>query len=279
MSLAGPLLSLRGIGKSYGPVRALEGIDLHINAREVLGICGDNGAGKSTLIRILAGAELPSEGTLVINGEPVRFRSPAAALARGIATIYQDLALAPRLSIAQNVFMGGELLRGPAVFGLLDRPRMRREAEMYLDRFGFAGIDMNRPVADLSGGQRQAVALARALRWRARMVIMDEPTAALGVAESRQVLDLIVRLRSEGVTVVLVSHNMDDLVAVTTRVVVMKKGRKAGEAETSRLDAQKLAQAVMSGIVEPPPPPEPFWDDDPDDLASKSWPSPDAPFV
>ena len=262
MALVGPLLQLRGIGKSFGPVRALEGIDLDINRREVLGICGDNGAGKSTLIRILAGAEQPSAGTILINGEPVRFRSPAAALARGIATTYQDLALAPRLSIAQNVFMGGELLRKPEFLGLLDKPRMRDEAAAYLDRFGFGTIDMDRPVADLSGGQRQAVALARALRWRARIVIMDEPTAALGVAESRQVLDLIRRLHAEGVTVILVSHDMDDVVAVTTRVVVLKKGRKAGEIETARIDARQLGEAIMTGIVAPPPAPIPFPDDE-----------------
>ncbi len=262
MALVGPLLQLRGVGKRFGPVRALEGIDLDINRREVLGICGDNGAGKSTLIRILSGAEQPSEGTLVINGEPVRFRSPADALARGIATTYQDLALAPRLSIAQNVFMGGELLRRPEFLGILDKPRMHEEAARTLDRFGFAGIDMDRPVGDLSGGQRQAVALARALRWRARIVIMDEPTAALGVAESRQVLDLIARLRAEGVTIILVSHDMDDVVATTTRIVVLKKGRKAGEMETARADARKLAEAIMTGIVEPPPPPIPFPEDD-----------------
>jgi len=262
MALVGPLLQLRGVGKSFGPVRALEGIDLDINRREVLGICGDNGAGKSTLIRILAGAETPSEGTLLINGEPVRLRSPGDALARGIATTYQDLALAPRLSIAQNVFMGGELLRRPAFLGLLDKRRMRDEAAAYLDRFGFAEIDMDRPVGELSGGQRQAVALARALRWRARIVIMDEPTAALGVAESRQVLDLIRRLHAEGVTVILVSHDMDDVVAATKRVVVLKKGRKVGEIETARVDARKLGEAIMSGFVEPPPPPAPFIDDE-----------------
>jgi len=249
VALVEPLLSLRGIGKSYGPVRALAGVDLDVGAGEVLGICGDNGAGKSTLIRILSGAESPSEGELRLDGVPVRFRSPLDALRRGIATTYQDLALAPRLSIAENLFMGGELLRGPAWLGWLDKGRMRREAAGYLARFGFAGIGMDRPVADLSGGQRQAVALARALRWRARIVIMDEPTAALGVAESRIVLDLIFRLHGEGVTVILVSHDMDDVVAATSRVVVLKKGRKAGEVATARVDARRLGEVIISGDV------------------------------
>ena len=249
MALVEPMLALRGIGKSYGPVRALAGIDLDIAAREVVGICGDNGAGKSTLIRILSGAERPSEGEIRANGKVIAITSPGDALARGIATIYQDLALAPRLSIAQNIFMGAELVRGPRGLGLLDHRRMRDEAAGLLDRFGLGAIDMNRPVSDLSGGQRQAVALARALRAKARIVIMDEPTAALGVAESEEVLELIRRLRAEGVTVLLISHDMEDVMAVTTRVVILKKGRKAGEIETARTSAVQLGEMIMSGVV------------------------------
>ena len=238
-------LELRGIGKSYGAVRALEGVDLAIRQGEVLGLCGDNGAGKSTLVRILSGAETPSAGTLLRDGAAVRFASPADALAQGIATTYQDLALAPRLSIAENVFMGAERLR----FGLLDKKRMRDEAAGYLARFGFGAIAMDRPVSDLSGGQRQAVALARALRWNARIVIMDEPTAALGVAESQVVLDLICHMRAEGVTVILVSHDMEDVIAVTDRVAILKKGRKAGEIATSAVTAASLGAMIMSGVV------------------------------
>ena len=249
MALVDTMLALRGIGKSYGAIHALAGIDLDIAGREVVGICGDNGAGKSTLIRILSGAERPSEGEIRANGQAIAITSPANALARGIATIYQDLALAPRLSIAENIFMGAELLRGPRALGLLDHRRMRDAAATLLDRFGLGAIDMNRPVSDLSGGQRQAVALARALRAKARIVIMDEPTAALGVAESAQVLDLIRRLHDEGVTVLLISHDMEDVMAVTTRVVILKKGRKAGEIGTARTNAIHLGEMIMSGEV------------------------------
>jgi ABC-type sugar transport system ATPase subunit len=247
MALVSPFLQLRGISRHYGAVRALDGVDLDISAGEVLGLCGDNGAGKSTLVRILSGAALPSAGSILLEGAPVRFRSPADALARGIATTYQDLALAPRLSIAQNIFMGGEITRGPSWLGLLDKRAMRREAASWLARFNFAVSDMDRPVSDLSGGQRQAVALARALRWKARLIIMDEPTAALGVAEGRAVLELVRALRRDGVAVLLVSHNMDDLVAVTDRVAILKTGRNAAQFETSGVTAGELAQAIITG--------------------------------
>ena len=247
MALVTPLLQLQGITRHYGAVRALDNVALEIQPGEVLGLCGDNGAGKSTLVRILSGAATPSSGQMLLDGEPVRFRSPADALARGIATTYQDLALAPRLSIAQNIFMGGEYLRRPAWLGWLNKRRMRREAAALLARFSFAVADMDRPVSDLSGGQRQAVALARALRWNARLIIMDEPTAALGVTESRAVLDLIRALRRDGVAVLLVSHNMDDVVSVTDRVTILKAGRNAAHFDMAGVSPAQLAQAIITG--------------------------------
>lgn len=249
MALVEPLLVLRGVSKHYGAVRALEEIDLDVHEGDVIGLCGDNGAGKSTLIRVLSGAVPPTAGMIAFEGDRLWRHTPRESLGAGIATIYQDLALAPRLSIAQNVFMGAELLSSPRMFGLLDRRRMRREARRLLDRFDFAVTDMDRPVSELSGGQRQAVALARALRWQARLVILDEPTAALGVAESQMVLDLIRSLAAQGVTVILVSHNMDDLIAVTRRVVVLKAGRKVGETPTAALTPTTLATAIMTGEV------------------------------
>ena len=244
-----PLLSIRGLRKSYGGVEALKDVDLDVFPGEVLAICGDNGAGKSTLIRIVAGAQPRSGGTIALRGAPVDFRSPDEALARGIATIYQDLALAPRLSIHENVFMGAEMTR-PLIWRLLhvlDKRRMMADARGYLARLGIEIADMRRAVERLSGGQRQAVAIARALRWNADVVIMDEPTAALGVKEAAQVLGLIRRLREEGRTVLLISHNMADVVAVATRVAIFKNGAKVIDRPTAGLDADRLAHMVMVG--------------------------------
>jgi simple sugar transport system ATP-binding protein len=237
------LLSLRGVSKHYGAVEALSGADLDVAAGDVLGICGDNGAGKSTLIRIISGAQEPSAGEMVVRGVAVRFRSPHDAHAAGIATIYQDLALAPRLAIWKNVFLGAELTR----FGLLDKARMRRDAASYMARLGITVADPDKPVENLSGGQRQAVAIARALRLNAELIVMDEPTAALGVKETAQVLDLIRRLKADGKTVILVSHNMADVVAVASRVAIFKSGRKVIDRATNGLDADALAHMVMTG--------------------------------
>jgi ABC-type sugar transport system ATPase subunit len=245
-----PLLALSGVAKSYGGVEALTGVDLDIHAGEVLALCGDNGAGKSTLVKILSGAHAPSAGDIRLEGEAVRFGSPQEALARGIATIYQDLAVAPRLSIAQNVFLGSEPTRpllGLPFLPILDKKRMAAEARGYLARLAIDVADMRTPVERLSGGQRQAVAISRALRWNARVVIMDEPTAALGVKETAQVLDLIRKLHAEGRTVVLVSHSMPDVEAVATRVVILKGGRKAIDRSAAGLAADALAHMVMTG--------------------------------
>lgn len=240
-----PLLSLRGIAMSYGAVTALDGVDLDIAAGEVLAICGDNGAGKSSLVKILAGAQAPSGGAIALDGEPIAFRSPQDALRRGVATIYQDLAVAPRLSIWQNVFLGSELTRPP--FGLLDKRRMAAMSRGFLARLAVEIADMDTPVERLSGGQRQAVAICRALRWDARIIIMDEPTAALGVKETAQVLDLIRRLHAEGRTVILVSHAMQDVAAVADRVVILKSGRKVADRPVAGLAAADLAAMIMRG--------------------------------
>jgi ABC-type sugar transport system ATPase subunit len=241
------LLSLRGIAKRYGAVEALKGVDLDVRAGDVLGICGDNGAGKSTLIRVISGAHEPDGGAMTLDGETVSFRSPHDALARGIATIYQDLALAPRLSIVQNVFMGAERTRSLLGLRVLDKRAMREETAKYLARLNQTIGDVDRPVSELSGGQRQAVAIARALLWNARIIIMDEPTASLGVTETQRVLELIRTLCGQGVTIILISHNMEDVVAVASRVAILKSGRKVLETDTTGLSADDLAHMVMTG--------------------------------
>lgn len=244
MSIA---LSLRQIKKSYGAVEALKGVDLDVPEGKVMAICGDNGAGKSTLIRIISGAQEPSGGEFSLNGQNVVFGSPHDALVQGIATIYQDLALAPRLSIWENIFMGAELVRRAGPFSILDKRRMATDARAYLQRLSVPIEDMDRPVERMSGGQRQAVAIARALRWDARVVIMDEPTAALGVKETALVLNLVRKLREEGRTVILISHNMADVVALADRVAILKNGVKVIERDVAGLDADALAHMVMTG--------------------------------
>jgi ABC-type sugar transport system ATPase subunit len=244
-----PILSLRGVGKRYGAVVAVSQVDLDVAPGELVAICGNNGAGKSSLVKIISGAEDLSSGTLSIRGRQARFSSPHDALEHGVATIYQDLALAPRLSIPANVFMGSELTR-PFVLPfvrILDKQRMAAEARRYLAQLAVCIEDMATPVERLSGGQRQAVAIARALRWKAEIILMDEPTAALGVKESAIVLELIRKLKEDGRTVLLVSHNMRDVAALADRVVIMGGGRKRAEHPVHGLGADDLAHLVMSG--------------------------------
>jgi ABC-type sugar transport system ATPase subunit len=243
------LLDLKNIYKNYGAVQALRGVDLSVYDGDILAICGDNGAGKSTLIKIVSGAEPATSGRVLLEGQEVRFTSPADALARGVATIYQDLALAPRLLVYQNVFMGCELIRPSFIpfIKVLDKKRMRQNTAKYLARLKIEIRDMNLPVSRLSGGQRQAVAISRALHWQARLVIMDEPTAALGVKETAQVLDLIHQIHAQRVTIIIISHNMEDVLAVANRVAILKNGKKIGEVSTAGLRSEDLSHMVASG--------------------------------
>ena len=245
----GELLKVKAINKQYGAVQALKKVDLAVEEGEVLALCGDNGAGKSTLIRIISGAERPSDGEMYLFGQQVKFASPADALVKGVATIYQDLALAPRLLVYQNVFMGSEITRSLLLpfIKVLDKKTMKEASAQYLSRLKVEIKDLEAPVEALSGGQRQAVAISRALRWNARLVIMDEPTAALGVKETAQVLDLIHQLHGQGVTVVIISHNMEHVLEVAQRVAILKQGVKVGECLTGGLNAKDLATMVMTG--------------------------------
>jgi len=239
------VISLRGAAKRYGAVEALTGVDLDIAQGDVLGICGDNGAGKSTLIRIISGAQEPSAGTMSVRGAEVRFHSPHDAYAAGIATIYQDLALSPSLAIWQNVFLGAELTR----FGLLDKARMRTDAASYMARLGVSISDMDAPVANLSGGQRQAVAIARIRLSDAKVVLLDEPTAAISVRQVGEVLNLIRRLREQHIAVVLISHRMQDVFAVADRIVVLRRGSKVADKPIAQSSPEEVT-GLITGAIE-----------------------------
>ncbi len=224
-----PLIEAKGISKRFGALSALTEVDLSIRSGEVLALLGDNGAGKSTFIKVLSGAHPPSDGELLMDGAPVSMSSPQDAADLGIATIFQELALSENLSIAENVFLGRELTHRILGVPLLRRGAMKRRVGELLEELDAHISDPEAPVGALSGGQRQAVAICRALNLNARLVIMDEPTAALAVAETRKVLQLTRRLADSGRAVVLISHNMHDVFDVADRIVVFRRGRKITE--------------------------------------------------
>ena len=242
-------ISIRNIRKNYGAVEALRGVSADVHEGEIHAICGDNGAGKSTLVKILAGVEQPDEGDILIDGAARHFDTPNASLRAGLATIHQDLAVAPDMSIYQNIFMGAELTRNVLGLQLLDKRRMRHEAAGYMSQLTKSITDMNAKVNALSGGQRQAVAICRALRWNANIVILDEPTAALGVRETEQVLELVRSLKGSGKTVILISHAMKDVAAVADRVTILRTGENQITLEGGSLTADNLSHYILSGEV------------------------------
>jgi simple sugar transport system ATP-binding protein len=240
-----PLLTARNLTKAFGGVHALEKVSFNLTAGEVLALAGDNGAGKSTLIKIIAGVHLADHGEMVFDGTPVRFDNPREARDMGIETIYQDLALAENLDVPSNIFLGREPLH--RLFGLLpviDRHTMYSASETLLRSLDI-NTSLHRPVRDLSGGQRQAVAIGRAIYWKARLLIMDEPTAALGVPEQRKVVQLIHRLRANGVAVLFISHNLGDIFAVSDRIMVLRRGIMAGERRTAETNADEVVKLMV----------------------------------
>ncbi|NIZ00119.1 ATP-binding cassette domain-containing protein [Thalassospira lucentensis] len=250
-----PVLKARGIVKRYGRVTALDHADFDLYPGEILAVIGDNGAGKSSLIKALSGAITVDEGTIELDGKPIHFSSPMDAREAGIETVYQNLALSPALSIADNMFMGREL-RKPSImgkyFGALDHKGMQRIAREKLTELGLMTIqNINQAVETLSGGQRQGVAVARAAAFGSRVVIMDEPTAALGVKESRRVLELIADVRARGMPIVLISHNMPHVFEVADRIHVHRLGKRLC---TIKPDDYSMSDAVafMTGAAEPP---------------------------
>ncbi len=247
-----PILSARGISKAYGHVQALQGVDLDLWPGEVLGLVGDNGAGKSTLIKILSGAIQPDAGQILVDGRVVHLRSPVAARHVGIETVYQDLAVIPMMDIAENLFLGREpRLAGPLGLGLrfINKRRMRREAAQHLQSLNIGLKSVRQRVDLLSGGQRQGVAVARAVVFGRRVVIMDEPTAALGVRESRGVVELIRRINAQGLSIILISHNMPQVIDVTHRIMVLRQGRRVGVVRTAETDVEQVVRLITGAEV------------------------------
>lgn len=242
----GPFLSLRGVSKSFGAVQALSEVDLDLPAGQVTALMGDNGAGKSTLVKLISGIFGPDQGKMRWGGSEVQLRSPKEATRLGIATVYQDLALCDNLDIVQNMFLGREAVRRR----LLDEGSMESQARTTLADLSVTTVrSIRQPVASLSGGQRQAVAVARAVMGKAKLVMLDEPTAALGVSQTAMVLDLISRLASSGIAVLVISHNLNDVLKVADRVAILYLGRMAAAGPISEFDTQKIVQFITSGTA------------------------------
>src|SRR5256886_10281088 len=241
-----PILQVKDLYKRFGGLIAVDHVSLDIYPGEVIGILGDNGAGKSTLIKMISGAYKPDGGQILLNGEVVSFSMPLEARRRGIETIYQDLALCENLDASANIFLGRERMRHQlGIFRVLSRSYMLRESRQVLDQLDIRIPELRSPIRQLSGGQRQAVSIARAVYWKARLMIMDEPTAALGVPEQLKVLELIHTLRSQGVPVILISHNMQDVFAVADRAIVMRRGSKAGEVRISETNENEVVGLMV----------------------------------
>jgi ABC-type sugar transport system ATPase subunit len=240
-----PLLRLRGISKHFGAVQALFEVNLDLPAGQVTALCGDNGAGKSVLTKTIAGIHQPDHGEMLWNGKPVHIRSPRDAAGLGIETVYQDLALADNLDIVQNMFLGREKLNR-AVF--LNEDSMERAAAQTLAGLHVTTVrSIRQPVSTLSGGQRQAVAVAKAVMWNSKLVLLDEPTAALGVAQTRMVLDLIKSLKDHGLAVMVISHNLNDVFEVADRIAILHLGRMVAQDKASTFDRQSAVDFMTTG--------------------------------
>jgi D-xylose transport system ATP-binding protein len=242
-----PLLEIRGVSKRFGSVQALTDVDFEVRAGEVMALVGDNGAGKSTLIKCIAGIYTTDSGEIVFDGQPVSIHGPKDSARLGIEVVYQDLALCDNLDVVQNMYLGREV---HDALQRLKEPVMEAKTAETLKTLSVTTIRSSRQlVATLSGGQRQSVAVARAVLWNSRVVILDEPTAALGVAQTRQVLDLVARLAQQGLAVVLISHNLHDIFEVATRITVLRLGRSIAVYERTKTTQQEVVQAITAGVV------------------------------
>jgi D-xylose transport system ATP-binding protein len=240
-----PLLELRGVFKRFGAVTALGGVDFHVTQGQVMALVGDNGAGKSTLVKCIAGIYPIDSGEIVWEGKPVSISGPKDAAALGIEVVYQDLALCDNLDVVQNMFLGRETL---STFRRLDESKMEQSARKVLKDLAVTTIrSVRQTVAGLSGGQRQSVAVAKAVLWNSKLVILDEPTAALGVAQTRQVLDLVKRLAQQGLAVVMVSHNMSDVFEVADNITVLRLGQNVAEFKRTDTTQREVVEAITAG--------------------------------
>jgi D-xylose transport system ATP-binding protein len=240
-----PLLELKGVFKHFGAVTALNGVDFHVDPGEIMALVGDNGAGKSTLIKTIAGTYSADSGEALWEGKPVHISGPKDSARLGIEVVYQDLALCDNLDVVQNMYLGRETL---STFRRLDEAKMEREASRVLKELSVTTISSVRQiVAGLSGGQRQSVAVAKAVMWNSRVVILDEPTAALGVAQTRQVLELVKRLGEQGLAVILISHNLHDIFEVADDITVLRLGQNVAEYRRKETNQQQVVEAITAG--------------------------------
>src|SRR3954471_16343089 len=249
--MAEPILEAREIVKSFGRVQALRGASLTVYPQEVVALVGDNGAGKSTLVKTVVGVHPPDSGEIVFNGKPVVIHNPHEARELGIETVFQDLALAAEIDPSANMFLGREVMHGGLLgkLGFLDKREMRRRSEEEFHRLGVRIQDTSAPVANMSGGQRQGIAIARAVTWASKVVFMDEPTAALGVVQTRNVLDQIKRVREQGLSVVLISHNMPEVFEVADRIEVLRLGERVARLRPDDVSMEDVVSAMTGALT------------------------------
>lgn len=243
-----PILELHGISKRFGAVQALTDVDFEVYAGEVVGLVGDNGAGKSTLVKIIAGTYQPDSGTYIFNGQEVSVRNPHDATALGIQTVYQDLALCDNLDVVANLFLGRENLSSFGPISMINEVAMQKRATELIASLHVRIPSVRTRIASMSGGQRQSVAVARAVMWESKVVILDEPTAALGVEQTLQVKELIRRLREQGLGVVVISHNLADIFDVSDRIIVLRLGRRVATFETHVSNPEQVVAAITGAV-------------------------------
>ena len=244
------MLEVKGVSKHFGGVKALNNVSMKLQAGEVLALAGDNGAGKSTLIKVISGVHAPDKGSLAYRGQPLRANSPLQARNLGIETIYQDLALADNLDVGANIFLGREPMKSfLGMAKVIDRRKMLKESREVLHSLDIEipESSLKQPVRNLSGGQRQAIAISRAIYWNAKLLIMDEPTAALGVPEQRKVLELIDKLRTQKIGIIFISHNLNDIFAASDRILILRQGRVVGENKINETSREEVVSQMVSG--------------------------------